>query len=190
LVPDEEEGSFSTEASYVSEGALPHKAREASEWLAQNYKPKFLNEERFRNLARRAKEAHGRKWPRIFCAFPDHEEVTSAAGWVAAKREVWYCQDSLKCMGFDRSPERRLRSEAGFEPPEIRWVRVRSFIACPVEATAEPANLPPVLFVSKNVRSGFVREDVEAVLLVAEILKRVYRQSLEGAQHVAEATRS
>lgn len=157
-----------TSSAYPND--TPSSAKTVFEWVEKNYMPVFLDEIRFNELVDLAKGSNSKGWRTRFFNFKGRESVVSAVGWIGKKKVTLLSHDSMKCRAFDASYMSLLDSQ-NFTKPDRNWLKIRSFIGCPVGSPSlDPS---PVLFVTKSIPHGFVDEDREVVIAVSQIIDMV-----------------
>ncbi|HEV8240426.1 MAG TPA: GAF domain-containing protein [Thermoanaerobaculia bacterium] len=147
---------------------LPNRALEAHQWLDVNLQLAGFNETEFKKLVDMAKGRRPRGWQKRLLNMPERCRLTSAAGWAAATGKVLNSNDADSCIYFDDSYRQAL-SQLKLSRACFKWLEIRSFVACPIIWNDDrPVQ---VLFASKNIRYGFVPEDVELVIAVAQLFR-------------------
>jgi hypothetical protein len=151
----------------------PDRARDAFRYLRGNYHPASLNEETFEHYKTLAKGENPKGWKERYLNFPGRHEYISACGWIFAKRETLFSKNALKCLAFDNYFIEDLKKK-GYSKEELEWVEIHSFIGCPVFAS--DSSTAGVLLILKNVRSGFVPEDLESAIIASQIIGRILQR--------------
>jgi hypothetical protein len=148
----------------------PESAIRAFNWLRTNHRPVFLNQEQFRVWRNVAKGVNPKGWKTRYLNIKQRYDHASACGWIYLKQETLISRDASQCLVFDDSFLWKM-ADAGFGKKDLKWVEVGSFVGCPVIGQA---NLSiGVLLVLKNTRNGLSPEDLELVIVGAQILGRI-----------------
>lgn len=165
-----ETGDHFIVSSAVWPSNAPGNVRGAFDWIADNHKPKRLDELAFRKLVRKARDTGGRRWKKAYLRQTERHDVISVCGWVYEKQQILTSYDAEGCCAFNTSYSRCDKIQACSSEEQL-WLRPGSFIACPVPGAGR--QLTGVLIVLKNVRNGFTPEDVEPVVLSCQLLGRI-----------------
>lgn len=138
--------------------------------LAERHRPRRWREEVFRERVRVAKGDDPRGWRDRYLKMARHPEMGSITGWVFDRQEVVVTDDASECLAFDDSFWSQLKA-AGYGDDDLKWVSVRSFVACPVPGDGdEPRG---VLLVAKNFTHGFGPEDEEFAVAASQMIATV-----------------
>ncbi|HXU38958.1 MAG TPA: hypothetical protein VN937_21570 [Blastocatellia bacterium] len=151
----------------------PDRALEGFSYLRDNYRPAFLDEDTFRHFRDLAKGENPKGWRERYLNFSGRGKYISACGWIFAKRETLLSKDALRCLAFDNSFVDDLK-QMGYSEKEIEWIEVHSFIGCPVFVSDNIT--AGVLMALKNVRSGFVPEDLESAVIASQLIGRILQR--------------
>jgi len=138
--------------------------------LAEKHRPRRWNQDVFDERVRVAKGQDERGWRERYLKMERHPKMGSITGYVFDRQEVVVADDASECLAFDGSFWGQLKAE-GYTDDDLRWVSVRSFVACPVPGDGdEPRG---VLFVAKNYTHGFGPEDEEFVVAASQMIATV-----------------
>lgn len=160
-------------------GPVPMRVGQALDEIRLSHRPAFLDTEMLEQAIKAAKESGGGHWLQNYLRTPGRDTFISACGWIGAKKEALFSTNAKLSLAFDHSTVETFRSRRQLEPQELRWLKVGSFIGCPVWAEGGGSENSAVLMAVKNVVGGFVPEDQEIVIAVSKIIGGIKRAQID-----------